>query len=198
MIVRALQPPPPSLQTDAFPATAFSPAGLYRVSGHHTGEPYFGTSGANRFDAPAGQYGACYLGETMSVALAESVLHDEEPDKGVFKIPPSMLVNKYLLRFNGQPLRLLALMGALLKRLGGSADLAGTGDYGLTQQWALAVFHNPLDYDGILYMSRHLNNKRAVVLFDRAGNKINMRSAVPLISAPGFATAARTLGIQGG
>lgn len=53
----------------------------------------------------------------------------------------------------------------MLKRLSGHADLSGTASYAVTQQWSLAVYRNPLNFDGFVYMSRHLNTERAVILF---------------------------------
>ncbi len=59
------------------------PAGLIRVSNHNTGEPYFGKSGWNRFDDPhlvlSARYGTSYFGESLSVAVAETLLHDRTP-----------------------------------------------------------------------------------------------------------------------
>lgn len=64
-----------------------SPEALVRVSGHRTGEPYFGTHQGNRFDDPepdpAKRYGTSYFGENFSVALAETLLHDCVPEKMV-------------------------------------------------------------------------------------------------------------------
>lgn len=45
--------------------------------------------------------------------------------------------------------------------------------------------------DGFIYMSRHLNTEKAVVLFGRAKPKIKARRAVKLIKASGFRTAAK-------
>jgi hypothetical protein len=91
---------------------------------------------------------------------------------------------------------LLDLTGTLLKRLGGNADLAGTTNYALTQQWAHAVHDNRSGYDGFLYMSRHLNTKRAVALFDRAKSRIHLESYSPLANATGFKAAVKRFGIQ--
>lgn len=172
-----------------------------RLSTHTTGEPYFGASGTNRFDAPGcrsghPEYRACYFGHALDVAIAESLLHDAVATDGTFRIAGSRLQSNYVHRFEGDTLRLLELAGALLKRLDGHADLAGTADYPITQLWAHAVYQNPQKFDGFIYMSRHLNTGRAVVLFDRAASKL--RAIAPptrLCDFPGFAVAADAFGI---
>lgn len=203
MATKALPPPPTILSTERFDVTELAPAALYRVSSYANGEPFFGRSGGNRFDAPGvlashAEYGACYLGQSLMVALAESVLHDAEPVDGRYIVAPETLARRHVWRFAGPPLKLLDLSGALLKRLGGSAELAGGGNYALTQQWAHAVFRNPDCFDGFAYMSRHMNDEKAVILFDRAGDKLASGTSTLLLKTPGFAAAARKLGIHGG
>jgi len=166
-----------------------------------SGEPYFGASGANRFDAPgclAGtpQFRSCYFGFSLDVAMAESLLHDEMPVDGEFRISRPALEQRYVHRFSGSMLRVLDLTGATLKRLSGHAGLSGTASYTVTQQWSLAVFRNPLNLDGFLYMSRHLNTGRAAILFDRAAGKVRGKPAPLLLpDMPGFASAAPAFNI---
>ncbi|MEC5163287.1 MULTISPECIES: RES domain-containing protein [unclassified Janthinobacterium] len=88
------------------------------------------------------------------------------------------------------------LTGATLKRLSGHADLAGTASYAITQQWSLSIFDNPLNFDGFVYMSRHLNTERAVILFDRAAARLHAKpSVLALPDTPGFAAAATAFNI---
>ena len=200
MAVEALRAPPAALATEKFPKKYLSPERLVRVSSYTTGEPFFGMSGNNRFDAPGAavglpEYGACYFGIDLEVAIAESILHDEMPVEGAYQLTRAHFTDRYALYFGGAALHLLDLTGPLLKRLGGSADLAGTSDYALTQRWADAVHRNPARYDGFFYMSRHLNTRRAVALFDRAGHKIHLASYAPLASASGFRKAMQRFAI---
>jgi len=202
MAATALGLPPPTLaSSDNLVVTEFDPTQLYRISRFQSGEPFFGRSGANRFDAPgcelgAPEFGACYLGCTLEVAIAETLLHDEIAVDGEFQVSLDTLNSRYVHRFSGEQLRLLDLTGATLKRMAGHAELAGTADYSLTQQWAKAVFDNPLAFDGFLYMSRHLNTERAVVLFDRAAGKIvHIFPSSALTNTSGFAAAAIMLSI---
>ncbi len=68
--------------------TVLIPDKLLRVSRHAKDEPYFGRSGANRFDdyRRSKPFGTCYFGLTLDVAFAETVLHDEMPVRGGFEI----------------------------------------------------------------------------------------------------------------
>lgn len=196
---KALGLPPAELNTLALEVVWRDAEKLIRVSRYNTGEPFFGVSGGNRFDAPGvpAQFGVCYFGYTLSVALAESVLHDEMPSSGKFTIAQATLDERYVLRFQGQKLKLANLTGASLKRSGGHADLGGSIDYSITQQWSLAVHNHPSTFDGFIYMSRHLNTDKAVVLFDRAKLKIRILDASKLFEFKGFASAAKKLGIVG-
>lgn len=202
MGAKVLRPPPQSLATDAkLPVVSLSPEKLLRISQYPDGEPYFGKSGANRFDAPGCRIGApefrsCYFGLSLEVAMAETLLHDETPINGAFYISLAALERSYVHHFTGTPLRVLDLTGATLKRLSGHADLAGTVSYRTTQQWALAVFNNPLRFDGFAYMSRHCNTDRAIVLFDRPAARLHhIPSSQLLPDTPGFAAAATSFNI---
>lgn len=201
MAAEPLGPPPAALSTEKFPKKYLDPAHLIRISSYHTGEPFFGKSGHNRFDAPGAstgtpEYGICYFGTDLEVAMAESILHDEMPVNGRFQLTRSHLDDRYALYFAGSTLHLLDLSGLLLKRLGGSAELAGTSNYALSQPWAYAVHCNPVAYDGFFYMSRQLNTRRSVALFDRAQDKIQLASYSPLASAAGFRKALQRFAID--
>ena len=149
-----------------------------------------------RCDRRRREFGVCYLGTDLELAMAESILHDELPVNGRFELTRDHVDNHFALYFEGSKLHLLSLTGPLLKRLGGTAELAGTGDYALTQCWSQAVHANPARYDGFVYMSRHLNSRRAVALFDRAAPKLRLRAYASLASAPGFRRAFWRLGID--
>jgi hypothetical protein len=162
---------------------------LLRISGFETGEPYFGKSGANRFDAPgcargAAEYACCYLGLSFDVALAESLLHDAVPRRGKFGIAKSEIDRRWVHRFSAH-LNLFDLTGHLLAKMGGHAALTGTSSHKIPQKWAKAVFDNPLKVDGFIYVSRHLPNEKAVIVFDRAKSKlVSTGPAIPLDQTP--------------
>jgi hypothetical protein len=178
----------------------YDPASLYRISGHDTGEPFFGRWATNRFDDPNpdpnGRYGTCYLGTSFDVAIAETLLHDRKPIKGHFYVEPDVIKSRYVIQFQGTPLILANLTGAELKRMGGQAELSGTPSYKMTQRWSVAIHNHLNNVDGFIYMSRHLNDKKAIVLFDRAACKLRMISAIPLHTHPDFGQVATDLYIQ--
>ena len=200
MSVRPLAMPPAALSSTAFKATIVKPERLFRVSEHTVDKPYFGASGRHRFDAPGPAkpvFGASYLGMSLHVAVAESLLHDEEPVDGRFLVAPGKLARQFVHRYEGVPLKLLNLTGATLKRLDGSAELTGADNYPLAQQWSLAVFQNSADYDGFIYASRHHTTGKAVVLFDRCAGKIRQSSHTQLPLVAGFKRMCADFGIAG-
>lgn len=175
---------------DTLSKVEVAPASLFRVSRHATGEPYFGRWNANRFDDPnpdlAARYGTCYLGTSLAVAVAETVLHDLKPRNGGFRVDVASIESRYVLRFEGDLLVLADLTGAALKRIGGHAGLTGTASYTTTKRWSVAVHAHPDRVDGFLTMSRHKNDEKGVVLFDRAADKMHMCEATPLHEHPEF------------
>ena len=164
--------PPPGANFSRLPldVQVLSPSVLCRISTHDTGEPYFGRSRGNRFDDPqakrANRFGTCYLGLNLTVAIAESLLHNAEPENGRFVVPVSEIDACYAFRFSGPGLRL--------------ANLTGT----------------PLQVDGFLYMSRRVNDSMAVVLFERDPKKplaLTPSSPIRLCAHPEFAASVHRL-----
>lgn len=197
---KGLSIPKSSFQKQALSVVTVEPNRLIRVSTHHTGEPYFGQSGANRFDDPnpihVARYGTCYFGYNLKTAIAETLLHDISPVNGHFLINPDRIAARFVIHYRGSPLTLANLTGVFLKRAGLHAGLSGTSYYKTPQRWSKAIHDHPDQVDGLIYMSHHLNTEKAVVLFDRASSKIQLDTATPLPSYPGFAKAAKALGIR--
>lgn len=182
-------PSKPSLPT-ALSIIVVNPADLYRVSSHTTGEPFFGKNNVNRFDDPnpvdAARYGTSYFGLSLAVAVAETLLHDRRPVKNCFIINTAVIDTRYVLRFDGTPLTLADCTGTALKLMGGMADLSGTSSYTKTKKWSAELHAHADQVDGFLYMSRHKNDEKAIVLFNRAASKVKMHSAIPLSTHPEF------------
>lgn len=176
-----------------------SPSTLYRVSRHSSGEPYFGKSASNRFDDPdrtkSKRFGTCYLGFNLEVAIAETILHDEMPVKGAFSVSAQEIESRYVVRFKGEPLTLVNLTGVSLKALVGSSAISTIMPYDVPQRWSKALHRHPTEVDGILYMSRHVNSEKAVVVFDRAMAKLGMPSYIQLANAKGALKALMNLRI---
>lgn len=87
------------------------------------------------------------------------------------------------------------LTGIPLKTLGGHGSLSTIIPYDLPQRWAMAVHRHPQCVDGIYYMSRHLNDRPAVVVFERAKSKLAGASAMELPQVSGIIKAVRALHI---
>jgi RES domain len=181
--------PPRSLASIPISTVQVSPSRLYRISRFDAGEPFFGRSASNRFDDPdrikARRYGTCYLGLSLEVAIAETILHDEMPVRGRFEVAVQEIEDRYVVRFRGEPLTLVDLTGTALKALIGSGAISTTMPYDVPQRWSRALHRHPVGADGIVYMSRHVNSERAVVVFDRAMLKLAAPSYAPLAATKG-------------
>lgn len=194
-----LKPPLPDFSELPLKVKKVSVASLKRIGRHSSGEPYFGKTAANRFDDPHKRFGTCYCGRQLDTAIAETVLHDEIPEKGRFKIRQEDIDARYLVTCaagadNGM-LKFADLTGPHLKRLGGDNSLSAEHPYGVSQQWGAAVQAHPANVDGFVYVSKQLNDKKAVVEFDRAQKKFGAPTYMPLAGVPGLTQAKKRLGI---
>lgn len=184
----ALLPPPRDLYRRPLVTVPLDPSGLWRVSRFAHGEPHFGRTAANRFDDPhrtaKRRFGTCYLGCSLEVALAETLLHDELPQRGQFRVAASEVADRCCWRFQGPVLQLADLTGVAAKALVGSGEISTVMPYALPQRWSRALQAHPAGVDGLLYMSRHVNDTRAVVLFDRAGHKLQPGRCSRLVDTP--------------
>jgi hypothetical protein len=137
--------------------------------------------------------GTCYLGFDVKAAIAETLLHDEIPKNGRFKLSYRYVESKYLVRFNGDKLTVAIMLGEQLKALGANGSISTILPYNLPQQWSVAIHKHPQKMDGILYVSRHLNDRNAVVIFDRANHKIAGPKYDQLVKAPDGIAAMKAL-----
>ncbi len=99
----SLKPPPRNFSQISLTTVTVRAKDLYRVSRHPLGEPYFGKTANNRFDDRSypkkKRFGTCCFGLDLVTAIAETVLHDEMPVKGVFNIAYTEIDSRYLVRF---------------------------------------------------------------------------------------------------
>ena len=157
-----------------------------RVTGHPRGEPHFGRTGRNRFDAPVPTpaFGVTYCAPSLPTAFAESVLHiDKRFDTkrncwvvsraGV--IDASWVVD--LQRPRAPKLRLFPLCGDLLTTMNIGNIVSAGRDYRATREIAAVIHNDDATADGILYVSNRHNLHLAVALFERSG--------VSTVQAPG-------------
>ncbi|MDQ2827943.1 MAG: RES family NAD+ phosphorylase [Chloroflexota bacterium] len=130
---------------------------------------YFGRTGDNRFDAPDGEYGVLYAGNDTHCAFVETF-----GDLGRRDVTTSQLDARCLARLEtGRPLTLIDLTGPGLARLGADERLC-SGDHGVAQQWALALWAHPSRPDGLLYRARHDPSRYRVALYDRVADTVRV------------------------
>lgn len=181
--------PPRDLASIPISTVQVLPSRLYRISRFDTGEPFFGQSASNRFDDPnrvkSKRFGTCYFGLSLEVAIAETILHDEMPVRGRFEVAVQEIESRYAVRFRGKPLKLVDLTGTALKALIGTSAISTTMPYDVPQRWSRALHRHPVGADGIVYMSRHVNSERAVVVFDRARTKLTTPTYTKLAATKG-------------
>jgi hypothetical protein len=196
----SLKPPPRNLRELHLATVKIAAVDLFRISKYSSGEPYFGRMQANRFDDPTRvkkrRFGTCYCGLDLETAIAETLLHDEVPVRGNFKLSFAHFESHQLVGFKGGALVLADLTGAQLKAMGGDGSLSTMVPYTVPQRWALAVHRHPQLVDGIRYVSRHLNDRYAIVVFDRALPKIGTAHYTPLPTASGIKKALALLHVS--
>jgi len=195
-----LNPRPKDLSKQVLATVDIRADELFRISRYSSGEPFFGRAATNRFDDGHKQrgkrFGTCYCGFDLETAIAETLLHDEVPKRARFHLSATDFASRFLVRFpHAAKLTVADLTGTSLKRLGGDAAISSITPYELPQKWARAVHRHPQEVDGILYVSRHLNDRKAVVLFDRAGNRLTSVRYAPLPSVPDILKTTDSLGI---
>lgn len=125
---------------------------------------YFGRSGGNRWDAPAGEFGVLYAGGDAHCAFIETL----GQTTGNVLVTAAALAERCLGEIQvRRPLRLVDLTGAGLAQLGADARLT-TGAHVVAQRWSLALWQHPTAVDGIIFRARHDPSRIAVAIYDRA------------------------------
>ena len=146
---------------------------LWRVHARSRDPLWFGPGPGkppgSRFDAPGGEYGACYFGESLGVAIIETLVRGRR----VPLIPRAELELRSATRLvPTEPLRVLQLEGEGLPAFGLSAHQVTGPDYAECQDLALRVWRDHPDLAGIQYRSRW-ENSLCWVLFDRAEARLD-------------------------
>lgn len=122
-----------------------------------------------RFDAPAHEFGVCYFGDGMAVAMLETVVRA----RTLPLVPRSDLATRVVSQVMvGAELRVAQLEGPGLPVLGVDAGRLHAGDYGECQRLSLDVYRHADAVDGIQYRSRWDNSLLCWALFDRAADRL--------------------------
>lgn len=102
--------PPTPFGPEGLDVIALNAKDLVRVTKYSTGEPYFGHCISNRFDDPSKPptplFRTCYAALSLRAAVAETVLHDEEPIGGRFEIALRELTSRYVVTFKPSKLKI--------------------------------------------------------------------------------------------
>ncbi len=139
---------------------------------------YFDRSGRGRFDSRNASHGICYLGETIEVTFIESFGRQ----LGVNFISQDLIKTRNLFSIeSGRSLVLLDLFGSGLTKLGVDSRLTSGGDYAVSRAWCEAIYHHPLQVDGIRYFSRHDNTRLCCGLFERSKLQLEEKNLGNLI-----------------
>ncbi|HET7230127.1 MAG TPA: RES family NAD+ phosphorylase [Longimicrobium sp.] len=159
-----------AIHPPADPPVADLPAGavLWRVHPRGRDALWFGRTGRYRFDAPGGEYGVCYFGGSLGVAILETVVRG----KRIPIIPRAELESRNGSTISAtQPLRVLRLEGEGLPSFGLSAHRVTGPDYGECRDLALRAWQIHPGLAGIQFRSRW-DNSVCWALFDRAETKL--------------------------
>jgi hypothetical protein len=144
---------------------------LWRVHAREYDPLWFGRTGRYRFDAAAGEYGVCYFGSSLGVAILETLVRG----KRVPLIPRAELEARSGSTLSPTThLQVLQLEGTGLPSFGLSAHEVTGPDYGACQQLALDVWKRHPLLAGIQYRSRW-DNSLCWALFDRAETALIVR-----------------------
>ncbi len=163
--------PPPDLQDRELP-TVEEKGPWFRLHRRANDPLFFGSTGLNRFDAPGGEYGACYLASDPACAFVETYGWTT----GVRLVSLAELKSRSLARVEAlRPLRMVDLTGPGLARLGADERLAA-GEHAVASRWALAFWRQPSRVDGLRYRARHDPSIIAVAVFDRARDALSATS----------------------
>lgn len=131
--------------------------------------PAAGEPPRNRFDAPSGEYGTCYFGATLGIAILETLVRG-------LKVP---IIPRAELRVRAgtsvsleKPLRVLRLEGKGLASFGISADAVSGNGYEACRDLARRVHERFPEVDGIQYRSRWDTSELCWAVFDRARHRL--------------------------
>jgi hypothetical protein len=163
-----LPPPPPDFQKQDLPLLAYR-ATLFRIHRSDRDPAFWGKTGDNRFDAPAGEFGVLYAAsdqygafiETCGGLLNRTVTSSFLGARGWARVMPA------------RDLKLVDLSGSGLARIGADERLC-SGEHDVAQQRALALWQHPATVDGIHYRARHDPSRASVAIFDRAASAVTI------------------------
>ncbi len=172
-------PPPDDLARRDLPLVQVA-GPLHRVHRASRAPLFFGTTGDNRFDDSRRAFGVLYAGESEACAFIETFA---EPLDVPFVTLAQLGARKLSVVAVTEPLRLVSLVGADLRRVGADARLFAA-DHAVAKVWSRALHEHPSRPDGLRYPARHDPGELAVAVFDRAKSKLRARVAKHTLADP--------------
>ncbi|CAN5763843.1 RES family NAD+ phosphorylase [soil metagenome] len=149
----------------------------WRLHERRHGALYFDRRPNGRFNAPAGEYGTCYLADSLGASFLETLVRGSRHRV----IPRARLEVRTATTIELlAEVRLFRFHSDALPRLGASAGLPHAAVYEECQQIALAVWQHPEGVDGIEYRSRWDDSRLCAAIFDRAATKLHPAASRPL------------------
>ncbi|QSB02475.1 RES family NAD+ phosphorylase [Methylomonas sp. EFPC1] len=172
---------------------------IYKTpSGYHPLPVYYGKKGVYRFDCPAVgtgyNFGVLYAAFDLETCFAEAITREKNYKNfqhgGIYLSKSTDIMNRSVANLKAEiELKLADLTDVGLYQLGAEAGEFHSKDYVTnTQPWALEIYRRPENVDGILYVSRFLNGRKAVAIFDRGGARTSLEvsSSKHLIDHEGY------------
>lgn len=150
------------------------PAGetLYRCHRCAYDPIHFGRDASNRFDAPNGEYGVCYLSRSPAGAFAETFLRKT---KGQF-IERADLERYALAEVSvASTVRLVQCFGAGLRRNRVDARVSSSANYPALRKFSRLCHDHPEKPDGLIYRARFDDDQFSIALFQRSSPSIAAR-----------------------
>ncbi len=155
--------PPADLQSRDLPIIQIEKS-WFRIHQSRHSPLYFGDSGANRFDAPAQEYGVMYI----AVDLHGSFIETFGSQTGIQVISYRELSLRSISQLIcTHPLQLVDLSGSGVVHISADARLTAA-EHKVAQRWALALWNHPSQVDGIYYRARHDLSQLCAAIFARA------------------------------
>jgi len=152
-----------------------------RAHGCAHGPIYFNPRNTARFNAPNGEYGTMYVGDSLACCFVETFGRLDTPAATTVRSVSEARLRDVCIAVIApvRPLALVDLTGPGLRRIGADARLIA-GDYSASQRWGLAIWAHPTQPDGMLYPARHDPSLQSVALFDRAQDAVVAGATHPL------------------
>ncbi len=183
-----IQAPGPGLQGKLTLTSLRKGSAFYRITRpEHPSPLYFDHGQTSRFNAPNGEYGVCYMAESVEGAFAESVGHSVAKRFAPAQtkvIDEVTLQSVHIYRISLiNTMRVGELCGPALPRLNIDNQINTlAAPYTIPQLWSSWIYDHPRKPDGIRYHSRHLPNIRNLACFERFQENLSVVDLGPLIN----------------